>query len=386
MRSRTWLVLAWVAATLACAPAAQAQEVVTGSSKVLSEPGTVIEAESLAAQAKVSAGPVTTQNMQPFGPQWGGGAHLFWRPPAPVDTPIRNWPHLTIWLNAPAAGEYTLVLYYTAAPDYGTFRVFLNGTPVKDISGFAPAVGLRKIELVRSTLKAGPQQLVFTVFSKEPASTNFLVGLDRFELRQVHAAAETAATAQLARAVGRSTVRASDPRQRADVQQMIALPDLPPMSDDQKMYFFSGGGNTSSGKPGQAVMLRPSQPFVPGVGELLLTSCDFLWPNKDLGVFYGKGGPGPAGWIRANYLVTKPGIPHLVNFVVLGTDAGLREFRITWREKDGPETEQFIKAGPGFQNLTILFTPKSPDWYEIGLEATTEGSFVFKRAEITMMK
>ncbi len=203
MRTSAWLVLAFIEA-VAFAPAARAQEVVTAG-KVLSAPGTVIEAESLAQKAKVSAGPVTVQNMQPFGVQWGGGAQLFWRPPAPVDKPIRNWPHLTTSLSAPADGEYSIVLYYTVAPDFGNFRVFLNGEPVKDVNGFAPAVGLRKLELAKTHLKAGSQQLVFTVFSKEPSAANYFVGLDRFEVRRVQAATGTAASAQSAFADALST-------------------------------------------------------------------------------------------------------------------------------------------------------------------------------------
>ncbi len=213
MRANVWLVLAFIEA-VAFAPAGWAREVITGA-KQSRAPGTVIEAESLAEKAKVSGGPVTVQNMQPFGVQWGGGAQLFWRPPAPVDEPLRNWPHLTTSLSAPAAGEYSIVLYYTVAPDFGTFRVFLNGEPVKDVNGFAPAVGLRKLELAKTPLKAGSQQLVFTVFSKEPAATNYFVGLDRFEVTQVQLATGPSAAAQLPGPVGRGSMGTSETAQRS---------------------------------------------------------------------------------------------------------------------------------------------------------------------------
>lgn len=148
---------------------------------------TVIEAEALLSRAKASAGSVAAQDMQGFGPQWSGGAQLFWRPPAPVDTPIRNWPSLTLPLEVPNDGLYSVTLDFTTAPDYGNVVVFLRGAIVAEFLAYGPAVGRREMVLGRHQLKAGSNQLILTVFGKQAASSNFFVGLDRITARPVTA-------------------------------------------------------------------------------------------------------------------------------------------------------------------------------------------------------
>ena len=170
------------AAALGFAGTLAAQQAVT-SPAMLSKPGTVIEAESLLPLARASAGNVIAQNMHGFGPQWGQDSQIFWRPPAPVDTPIRNWPSLTLPLEAPRDGKYAVTIYFTAAPDYGNVRAFLRGQAVGDYPGYAPAVGLNALALGERNLKAGSNQLVLTVFGKASASSNYFVGIDRIELR-----------------------------------------------------------------------------------------------------------------------------------------------------------------------------------------------------------
>jgi len=89
-----------------------------------------IEIEDLVPSAKPSAGRVDRQDMRGFGAGWSGGAQLFWVAAPPVDKPIRNWPHLRVWFGAPNADTYEVILHFTSAPDFGTFRVFLDGQPV----------------------------------------------------------------------------------------------------------------------------------------------------------------------------------------------------------------------------------------------------------------
>lgn len=159
--------------------------------RVMSKPGTVIEAESLLSRAHASAGDISVQNMQGFGPQWSRGSQLFWRAPAPVDSPIRNWANLTLPLDVPSDGSYSVTLHFTAAPDYGNVRVFLRGKAVGDYLGHAAGVELKAFSLGEQELKAGSNQLILTAFGKASASSNYFVGLDRIEARLAGASAAT---------------------------------------------------------------------------------------------------------------------------------------------------------------------------------------------------
>lgn len=142
----------------------------------------LIEAEAFVGSAQVSAGPVSAQAMDGFGPDWPGDAQLFWHAPDPVDTPIRNWPHLTLYLDVTTAGSYALAVRYTQAPDYGDVRVFVGGKALADLSGYAAGVRAARAELGDVKLAAGKNQVVFTVFRRPQASQGSYVGLDAFEL------------------------------------------------------------------------------------------------------------------------------------------------------------------------------------------------------------
>jgi hypothetical protein len=150
---------------------------------------TTIEFETLVNAVKPSGGQVVRQEMGGFGQGWSG-AQLFWRAPAPVDAPIRNWPHLDFSFSVPTDGTYEIVLRHTVAPDFATFRVFLDGQPVADVEGYAPGVAPRARSLGSRLLKAGGHAIVITVFAKSPAAKGYAVGLDRLDLQP--AAATTA--------------------------------------------------------------------------------------------------------------------------------------------------------------------------------------------------
>ncbi len=141
-----------------------------------------IELEDVVNTVRPSAGTVARQDMQGFGGGWSG-AQLFWAAAPPVDRPIRNWPHLSFSIDIPSEGGYEVVLRHTAAPDFGTFRVFLDGEPVGDVDGYSPVVAPRSQNFGRRQLARGAHQVTVTVFGKARGSTNFFVGLDRFELR-----------------------------------------------------------------------------------------------------------------------------------------------------------------------------------------------------------
>ncbi len=146
----------------------------------------VIEGESLVASVAGSDGPVSAQNMQPFGAGWSGGAQLFWRAPNPTDTPVRSWPSLRFSIQAPAAGAYRVVVYHTQAPDYGNVRMFINGgESVHEIVGFASSVRRARSVVNSVNLKAGANPVVLTVFRRLPGSKASFFGLDAIELSPV---------------------------------------------------------------------------------------------------------------------------------------------------------------------------------------------------------
>lgn len=200
------------------------------SPAMLSKPGTLIEAESLLPHASASAGSLIAQNMHGFGPQWGQDSQMFWRPPAPVDTPIRNWPSLTLPLEAPHDGKYAVTLYLTAAPDYGNVRAFLRGQAVGDYVGYAPVVGLNALALGERNLKAGSNQLVLTVFGKAAASSNYFVGIDHIELRAPAApptaanSSDFASSASILRSAGaQASMPDAQGVENLDVNQLVAI-------------------------------------------------------------------------------------------------------------------------------------------------------------------
>lgn len=139
-----------------------------------------IEAEALIPTAQVSAqapAPIR-QDMAGFGPGWNGDAQLFWRPPAPVETPIRNYPFLRLFPRVSVAGTYKVSLAFTQAPDFGNVRAFINGQPRGDLAGYAPAVGTAHIDLGEVALRAGTNEFLVTVIGKADQSSGFAVGLD----------------------------------------------------------------------------------------------------------------------------------------------------------------------------------------------------------------
>lgn len=144
--------------------------------------GRVIEGEALAPTALASAGSIEVQPMQGFGGQWGGGAQLFWRAPAPVNEPIRNWPNLRLRFEVEVEQPYELTLLHTVAPDYGKFRVFLDGKIVADVDGWAPQVDVRERALGEQVLAVRSHEMILTVFDRNPSSQGWYVGVDALRL------------------------------------------------------------------------------------------------------------------------------------------------------------------------------------------------------------
>jgi hypothetical protein len=147
----------------------------------------MIEAESLFARARATAGEVRTQDMAAFEPdsaRWSGGTQLWW-------VLARPGARLTIPLRPPAAGTYELIGYFTRAQDYGDVRLSVNGRALSPIvRGFSPTVEpTGPISFGRVTLRAGANDLLLEIVGKDARaqgySDGYLVGLDGFLLRRV---------------------------------------------------------------------------------------------------------------------------------------------------------------------------------------------------------
>lgn len=142
-----------------------------------------IEAETLLERARATGGELRIQEMGDFEGGWGGGAQLWWVGATPGD-------RLTLPLEAPTAGSYELVGFFTRAQDYGIARLKVNGEAVGTlVDGYAPAVEpTGAISFGRVELRTGENELVVELLGKDARSSGYadgyLVGIDGFLLRE----------------------------------------------------------------------------------------------------------------------------------------------------------------------------------------------------------
>ncbi|MGH9456868.1 MAG: DUF2961 domain-containing protein [Thermoanaerobaculia bacterium] len=140
-----------------------------------------IEAESLRDRARATAGEILVQDMSGFDGEWGGDAQLWWVGARPGD-------RLTLPLEAPEAGTYELVGFFTRAQDYGIARVLVNGEPAGAlIDAWAPRVEpTGPVSFGEVTLREGVNELVIELVGKDVRSAGYgegyLVGIDGFLL------------------------------------------------------------------------------------------------------------------------------------------------------------------------------------------------------------
>ena len=138
-----------------------------------------IEAESLLPATEATA-PVQIQGTC-CGIDWSGGAQLWFRP---GDAPQ----HVTMTFQVPTAGLYDITSVQTLAPDYGVSTLALDGVTIgSPVDGYhaGGVVITSPADDGQLQLTAGPHQLTLTVTGKNPASANYLAGLDYLGLRLV---------------------------------------------------------------------------------------------------------------------------------------------------------------------------------------------------------
>lgn len=171
------LVVFLFAQVLASSLSAQARRNNRGPNIRGTASGIVYEGENLVQAAKATQGKVDRQPMAPFGRSWSGNAQLFW-------LPGRVGARLVIPVQVTKAGAYTVDLYFTKAPDYGSFQVYFNGKRLGGTqNGYAPRVlHSGRVRLGRDSFEAGGNPFVIDIVSKDRRSTGYLVGIDRFVL------------------------------------------------------------------------------------------------------------------------------------------------------------------------------------------------------------
>ena len=134
--------------------------------------GLFIEGQSLVATATGNEPVVVQGNC--CGVTWAGNAQLWFQA-----SQVGNYMILTV--NVPQAGTYNLTAAMTQARDYGIVGLAVDGTPLgQAFDGYhANTVTIDfSVNFGNVALSAGSHQLTWTVTGKNPASANYLVGID----------------------------------------------------------------------------------------------------------------------------------------------------------------------------------------------------------------
>jgi hypothetical protein len=133
------------------------------------------EGESLVRDSKATAGQVTAQPMNGFGAQWSSGEQLLWTGAGPGA-------ELTLKLPLSRKATFAPWIAYTLAPDYGVYAVFVDGTEVGRIDGYAPSVMRQAQALKPLDLGPGTHLVTLRLQSRNGRSKGDFVGIDRIEL------------------------------------------------------------------------------------------------------------------------------------------------------------------------------------------------------------
>jgi len=141
-----------------------------------------VEAEALIAAGKIQirGGQAVAQTMTGFGPDWGGGAQLFWGGGAVGAT-------LDLLVDVPQAGAWAVEILLTRAPDFAQLQFEVDQHPATArFDGYAPQVsGPATVQLGTFALQAGARRVSLMIIGKRNISTGWLVGVDRIRLRRI---------------------------------------------------------------------------------------------------------------------------------------------------------------------------------------------------------
>lgn len=138
-----------------------------------------IEGESLVGRFQPGGGQSVVQNMQNFPDSWSEGKQLWWRGGKPGDI-------YTLKLDGIEPGNYEVTLFATRAKDYATAKFAINGQ-LQEADFFHPTVTLADPVLFGGVNVSPTEPLQIDIHltgKNEAAIGNFMVGLDRIELKK----------------------------------------------------------------------------------------------------------------------------------------------------------------------------------------------------------
>ncbi len=138
-----------------------------------------IEAENLK-MLDAKEGDATQQEMAGFGRNWSGDAQ-FWF------LGQKAGAEATLELPVTISAKYRLSVYYTTARDYGICQVLIDGQPVGPPTDCYTqnVLAKGKTDLGEVNLTAGAHRITFRAVDKNPASSNYLLGVDAIGLEPV---------------------------------------------------------------------------------------------------------------------------------------------------------------------------------------------------------
>ena len=109
-----------------------------------------------------------------YGADWGlsNNKQLFWQEAEPGD-------QLDLSFISETGGRHPVDLFYTKAPDYGDYQLFLNGSPLTGtIEGYAEEVQRDQLQLGEHALKKGENTLSIRIQGRSPTEDRAFVGID----------------------------------------------------------------------------------------------------------------------------------------------------------------------------------------------------------------
>lgn len=123
-------------------------------------------------------GEAQIQDQTAFGPYWDNNQQLWF-------TGHRQGAQMTVELPVEKTGSYELSVYYTTARDYAIVQVLLDGNPIgQPTDCYTPNVQAKDQTILGNVmLTAGVHRLTFRAVGKNPASTNYFIGVDAIGLK-----------------------------------------------------------------------------------------------------------------------------------------------------------------------------------------------------------
>lgn len=135
----------------------------------------LIEGENMTIKS-LTGGNVSYQNSSRWG--WSQNVQLFWTGGEPGDT-------LSTTFESTETFEAHVTAVFTAAPDYGSVRLQINGSPVPGVFNlYHPEVTTREIYLGRKRIHSGENTLSVMITGKSPTDGKAFFGLDLLKINR----------------------------------------------------------------------------------------------------------------------------------------------------------------------------------------------------------